>query len=571
MNNQQQTINDNTNPITFDNSPKYGFGYTLNFNNRDSELNFKILIDIVTSKKGEYRSSRAQWIHWLASYCNQFGMSEEKTLEYTLKHFSDHSKSLDPTKPIDIINQIETPIKNTFDMYPDQHGNWDDTNTPEFQYETPTLPDAIFEKIPKFLDVCNSFSDKRERDIIFLSTLTVLSSCFPNCFGLYDQREVKANLFTFITAPPSSGKGVVSAVRDFGMAIQKMLDDKLKDAMQEYYKLLEEYKKPEREDKSMEAPVQPGRKLLFIPTNNTSSKLILSLQRNKNFGILMDTEADTLTYALKKEWGNFSDTLRKVFQHECVELERKLNDEFVRIDKPCLSILLTGTPRQVDSMLTSIENGLLSRFIFYSYTSEIKWKNVFSNEVVPETYISARAVDLLNFVEQIKAFEEDNEDRIEFKLTFLQQGKFHLWFEQQQQQLNDLYGEDIIPSVRRLGLIAFRMAMILTVVRQMDKFLVPNIIECSDDDFETSLSIVSCLLLHTIKIYNQLLNLDKTKKKKKPDALYFEKLPDSFNWSEAKSIAELLNIKFKTAENYIKKFIDREILIREEHNKYLKV
>ena len=43
----------------------------------------------------------------------------------------------------------------------------------------------------------------------------------------------------------------------------------------------------------------------------------------KNSGILCETEADTITNALKQDWGGFSDILRKGFHYEEVSYARK--------------------------------------------------------------------------------------------------------------------------------------------------------------------------------------------------------------------------------------------------------
>lgn len=548
--------------------------YPLNYENKDLESNFKILIGIMENKRGAYESPREPWIQGLAAYCNQFGMSEGKSLEFMLKYFSQHPKSLNPSKPIDIEKYIVAPVKDTYVRYANQFGIWIDNNETELEIETPSLPDKIFDNIPNFLKVCNIHKNKKERDVVFLTSLVILSACFPNYYGVYDKMEVCSNLFLFIAAPPSSGKGVAMPPRLLGRSIQKKLDDNYNVELCEYNIRLEQYKKSVKEDKDASKPVKPERKTLFIPANNTSSKLISSLQRNKKFGIIMDTEADTLTHALKSEWGNFSDSLRKVFHHECIELERKLNDEFIRIEKPCLSLVLTGTPGQIDSLLNNVENGLLSRFGFYIFSLELKWKNVFEIGELPEEYYSAMSVDLLSFIDKIKAFDNLESDErtndIKFMLNLNQQKIFNEWFEEKQQQLFNIYGNDIVSSVRRLGLITFRIAMILSIIRKMEVDNVGSEIICKDEDFDNSIEIVNCLLYHTIKIFTQLKNLKKTKKSKKPEIIFFEKLPTEFNWSKAKEIASFLNIKSKTAENYVAKYIQREILIRVEHGQYRK-
>ena len=81
-----------------------------------------------------------------------------------------------------------------------------------------------------------------------------------------------------------------------------------------------------------------------------------------------ESEADTLGVMMDKEWANFSDSLRKAFHHETISYLRKTNNEHIQIENPRLSILLSGTKSQLHKLIPDVENGLLSRFIFYIYS-----------------------------------------------------------------------------------------------------------------------------------------------------------------------------------------------------------
>lgn len=57
----------------------------------------------------------------------------------------------------------------------------------------------------------------------------------------------------------------------------------------------------------------------------------------------------------------------------------KDNNEFTRVNTPSLSIALTGTPNQVTGLIASSEDGLFSRFLFYAFKVELRWKDVSPN------------------------------------------------------------------------------------------------------------------------------------------------------------------------------------------------
>jgi len=115
---------------------------------------------------------------------------------------------------------------------------------------------------------------------------------------------------------------------------------------------------------SITLPDAPEQKLLFIPANNSASSFIQTLSQNDEMGILFSTEADTLANSLAQDWGNFSDILRCSFHHETVEMQRKTNKEYVVVDQPRLSVLLTGTNGQFNRLIPDTENGLFSRFMY---------------------------------------------------------------------------------------------------------------------------------------------------------------------------------------------------------------
>ena len=428
-------------------------GFSLDYSNKNLEINFKTLIEMMEGKRGKYGSPREPWIQILASYCNQFGMSGDITLELMLKYFANHPESIRPDKPITVEKYIIAPVKDVYKRYADQHSTWEE-NEPEKIIQTPTIPNSIYHALPKFFKkILLMYKDDRERDIVFLSMLGVLSTCFPNYYGLYDNKRVCANLFIFIIAPASSGKGAALATRNLGHALQKSFDVKFAEEMQAYQIEMKEYKQNLKDGEETAEPIKPVKKILFIPANITSPKLIETLSRNKKFGIILDSEADTLTQSLKTQHGNFSDIIRKVFHHEPIELQRKMNDEYTSLTKSYLSLVLTGTPDQVNKLLHNVENGFFSRFIFYHFPLKREWKNVFEKtKDLPEDWFISMSVELLQFIEKTKLFEdidEEDEDKIQkirFKLLDNQEQSFNNWFDKKEKELYETYGDEIIPA-----------------------------------------------------------------------------------------------------------------------------
>lgn len=190
--------------------------------------------------------------------------------------------------------------------------------------------------------------------------------------------------------------------------------------------------------------------MLVIPANNSATGLFQILNDNNGKGLIFETEGDTLAQTFKSEHGNYSDGFRKAFHHETITYNRRKDREFVEIDMPRLSALLSGTPKQVSALIPNAENGLFSRFIFYFMNIRYEWKDVFAGE-------SGQTLDHYfdhlgaQFHELHKCLESQDKP-MRFCLTVSQQQQFNSYFEQTQIQYIELCGEDYIGTVRRLGL-----------------------------------------------------------------------------------------------------------------------
>jgi hypothetical protein len=243
-----------------------------------------------------------------------------------------------------------------------------------------------------------------------------------------------------------------------------------------------------------------------------------------------------------------------------------------------MSAVLSGTPNQMDVLKNNAENGFLSRFVLYDFPLDPIWTDVFDEvEFALEIRFQNISRDMHAHAKKIRQWCEYEKNcfrpgQIHFQLTDDQKIKFNTFFEQIHNDIHHVYGKAPLASVRRLGLITFRMAMILSVIRLAEaEQALSSELFCKDIDLECSFSLVKTLLLHTIKIFNQLKKGGKTRSFKQNKANYYEKLPDAFDKSKAMELARYLEIKEKTAENYLSQFIQEGILERIEHNSYRKL
>ena len=431
------------------------------------------------------------------------------------------------------------------------------------------LPAEIFDQLPDLLRrITVKGTSPEDKDILLLGSLVSMSSCLPNIYGVYAEREVFANLFLFVTAQASAGKGRLTLCRKLVEPIHKALREQNRAEFEIYQRELTEYAAAKGDKVNMEKPQEPTLKMLVIPANNSATGLFQILNDNKGKGLIFETEGDTLAQTFKSEHGNYSDGFRKAFHHETITYNRRKDREFVEIDMPRLSALLSGTPKQVSALIPNAENGLFSRFIFYFMNIRYEWKDVFAGE-------SGQTLDHYfdhlgdQFHELYKCLQSQVKP-MRFCLTVSQQKQFNSYFEQTQIQYIELCGEDYIGTVRRLGLITFRIAMILTALRIMDNGELRSPLVCSDTDFNIAMEIVKVLVQHAAHVFQQLPTDTAAKVQPNQKQQFLNMLPVEFDRQTYLSVADKLKIPAKTAEKQIARFAKTGLINHYAQNQYRK-
>ena len=414
----------------------------------------------------------------------------------------------------------------------------------------PTFSQDIYSFLPSFLtQIINKAKSFEDADLLLLGSLTAISACLPNISGNYAEREVFPNLFLFVAAQASAGKGRLTLCRHLIKPIHDSLKKNYAAEMEEYRHLQSEYV---QDKKNREPPVEPPIKTLLIPANSSATSVYQVLNDNGGVGLIFETEGDTLANSFKSDYGNFSDGFRKAFHHEMISYTRRKDREFVELTKPRLSAMLSGTPKQILSLIPDAENGLFSRFIFYNMNLRLEWRDVFSQSTdTLDDYFIRLGFQFFEFYQKLQQAEP-----IRFSLSASQQAQFNQFFGDVQLEYANLFGTDIIASVRRLGLISFRLAMILTALRLMDGKDIAPVIVCDDIDFSNVLCMARVLIQHAAHVFAKLPTTEPDTSKSNTTVLcqkFFDLLPPEFNRSAYLSAAECLHISPKTAEKYLRK------------------
>ena len=435
---------------------------------------------------------------------------------------------------------------------------------------------------PLMKDIADTQMDLESKDTMILGALDTFSGAMPNCFGIYDQRRVFPPFYLIIYAPPSSDKGNLKACMQLVEPIEQQIETENQKEQEKYQKEMVEYLALDKTTRiSLTPPKEPAYKSLWIPANSSASACYQALSDNDNWGLTFETEADTLTIALNSEYGNFSDGLRKAFHHETISLRRRKEHEFFKIEEPRWAVCLTCTPGQIPLLFSSLENGLGSRFLFYRKRRRLFWRDVFekSEKTIEEQF--------LEFGQRYKTIYDELVKRKDHPMQLIfskdQQVKFNSFFEELQIEQVGLYGDDMIAFVRRLGLVCFRIAMVLTILRYEGCMPIieplSQAIVCDDRDFNTAMTIVNCLISHTAHVYSEIFDHNNDTKKQlgamkmsNQEKQLFIQLSDEFTTDDVRQLAKKFNIPWKTAEHYLGKYVSKyRLAVRVCNGHYKKI
>lgn len=516
--------------------------------------------NFTSNKQSFIIGNRNNFIHLFACNANRQGFDNNDVINYALSYS-------DETFPED---EIKRTINSAFKNNESENGRAAKLaichNMVKSEDESPFIPEQVYNALPETLrNACKEFSG-RERDVFFTSALAVISGGLHNVHGLYRNEKTFPNVFGFISAPPASGKGVMKYAKQLGECYHRLLLDESKESVKLYNKakrlfdLKVKKAKTEEAIDTLEEPTKPKSSLFFIPGDTSSSMIMTHLEDNDGTGCICETEADTLTKALKQEWGDFTDVIRKGFHSEPLTKSRKTDLEYTEIKEPKFSVALTGTPNQMDGLINSVENGTFSRFMFYSFKSEPKWKSTWtdtltrSNTEIFEDYSAMLC----------GKFRSNKQQR--FFMTQEQGMKLDATFEEELGHHAALYQDSVVGVVFRLGLMCFKIAMVLTALRSDEEN-----ITCTDEDCNTAITLVKEVYLkHAI---NMLTKLDKQSNKLNSShnkLMEWIETKDTFKRGEILSIAQSNGIKDRTLTDMLQGFIQKGLIKKVSHGVYSK-
>lgn len=454
-----------------------------------------------------------------------------------------------------------------------------------------TFSDKLpLEDLPAFLAPIYEVHDNSvDRDKMLLGALNIISGlmggangtadCHCGIYGLYDARRVYAPLYNIVYGAAGSSKGEIAFCKRIAAPVKQEMRRQYEYEKQQYEQQMAQYEaqgKGKAKADRGEAPKEPPYRDPFVPGNSSSSAVYRAMDANGGWGMMFETEADTVSAMIASDYGNYSDLMRKAHHHEPISMNRVTDRIHIDIDEPKLSVFLTCTPGQLSALFTasSFENGLGSRILFYEMPEEkATFHDVFArkDEPLEETY--RRMGDA--FLPLYHELRERKNSPLQFVMSSAQQQQFLAAFGSMLHEQNGMLGSGITAFIYRLALEGFRYAMVLTALRRLSEWTAIPVTQkeggifrpderalvCDDRDFRSAMTIVGSLVNHTTRVYAVLAKENDNPFAKIGVSLSAEEqrvyrsLPETeFKTSDFKAVAQRVDIPLRSAERMLSKF-----------------
>lgn len=195
-----------------------------------------------------------------------------------------------------------------------------------------------------------------------------------------------------------------------------------------------------------------------------------------------------------------------------------------------------------------------------------EWKDVFalnSEDGIDQYYLNLG----FEFLQLYRILQQNQEIRDSFKQEH--RVEFNNYFSQIQNKYINLEEEEYIATIRRVGIITFRLSMIFTCLRILEDGDINREKEVEDLDFQSIMEMVKVLVKHSGRVFSQLPEESKISRIKNRKERFLDSLPLEFTREKYLEIASWLKLEDRTADRYLPQFVKSGLITRESQNSYL--
>ena len=459
-----------------------------------------------------------------------------------------------------------------------EYGECDD-----IELDNPLLPcfdENIYDHLPPLLtDILKCAYSRTDRDILLISSLTLLSSVSPGVKGSLGEHDYTPAFYSIITGGSGSGKGRIAALQRMLEPWQQYIYDNSRHQVEEYEELQEaydNYKMHKRQKQTSKQPLGPApskpkvvkQRNLALTGNVTQARLVELLEANYPYtSCMVDTEMETVLSMFSQDFGKYNDVLNKSYHHEPVGSSTKSSGSFM-VKRPNLALLLSGTPAMLPRLIPSTENGLFSRILMYRIPGSGTYRPLTSADDSPAAseYFESWGQRVLD----IGVFLDNSPTWVKF--SDAQRKRLDRFFEREYYNVRSFGNEDMESTVLRYRLAIFRIGMQLTALRKGESGCSERVWTISDDDFATAFHLGKVCLQHAYVVATSLQSASSEVHFRFPHHLrnLFVSLLDSFKRIDVVKEANVREISESTVDKFLRKLQKNDLIISEGNGYYRK-
>lgn len=447
----------------------------------------------------------------------------------------------------------------------------------EPKHKLPTVQTYNNYHWPTFLQqIIDKGNTPAQKDALLLSAVTAIGAVINSKLRThYNGKWYYACLMTFVVAPPASGKGALSWVRRLVEPLHDEIRQEVDDEYASYRQMKAAYDAAGKAKSEMDVPVAPRNRMFIISANNSGTGMMENIMDAEGRCIIFETEADTLSTSLNQDYNHGSDVLRNTFDHERISYNRRTDHEYRELKETYLSMVLSGTPNQVKSLIPSAENGLFSRFLYYYMPSINHWEDQFGVKIDMNDWFTKRGEELRDLAESLKDKESYTLELSDFQINLFND------------RFNDLFiscrkslGLEAVSSVLRLAPEILRIMSIVAFLRNIEErsdrlvvddgiFTLPPVLNIADMDFIQILNLADVLMQHTVHILSILPPVEVQSRDTIGRQQLFNALCHEFTAKELADKAYELEINPNTARTWLKRAVESHMVSKIGKGKYV--
>lgn len=434
------------------------------------------------------------------------------------------------------------------------------------------FPPAVYENLPPFFkEMFTGGLTEVEKSVTFIGGVGIFSAAMPGVSGSYQGSICEPPLFCCISGAPASGKGMVNKIHKvfhvYAEGIRRTSAREVKsynDKMKQYN--FEMVKQLKLKGELPEEPECVRQKGLELAGNISRPRMIEQLADNGHYAALMcETEIDVINNSMEQDNGQYHDLLNQIFQHEQVSKDTK-QDKYYSNPFPRMALVFTGTEGQVTRLIHSTEDGLFSRLLCFYISGQGEWKPLTDADDTPQraTYYS----DLGHALQEIALFLDQHPTWVSY--TEEQRKYMNEIFPLELERLRAFGEGDKTAILFRMGMIHFRICMILTGLRKGEQRLPYAEMKIRNDDFNTATQVIFHCLNHSL-VLSTLLKKDEVLKPISNPLIseqLFSQLGENFTTQEALEKGVNLGMEKRTIESTLTRWCNKMLITRIMKGKY---